>query len=584
MLAEILKTNPVDHLGFNVTLQNLSVTLEKFSFNGIVSTEQTISTGLSLLVKSGSRAWTFDCNKQTGNLIFEGHLPTKELANDISLTFCFNNIRYLWLVMKLNLSDLDKVTQWISYFAGYKKLMPDINLGRLARQILDSAELIYAVESTNKFADFCEHVKGIDFVVHLAHLRRDGRFPAISAGEDGVVLGSKLVSAWNVLIVQEAEQRLFVFQGVSSCDAVFIPGLNTLIIVCHITRQQVFQCLKELEHSPEFFKLVKHSMFLGYLVGHSRPYHCNYDSLLALQHIREEGELLAEDALYSKSDEAFIDLGSGLELVQKHQYLSRSSLNKMTEKHNGYLLKLGSWFWCDQKPNIRSLELAIRVDQSLRKFASNESTIASSGALAVMEECQPLLWVGITGQKRCWIEQVEGTVNILNTLYEYYPRMGIIFDGWTPPLSSSNYHRSESRKDSEIIQKIIKNLKFRNQGRFGIIVGQTMLEKIRVGMSVDLFMANYTTGSINIARICQKPGVGHMSRKMASHRSQHIHYRTREIDTELVQDQDDSQTLAGYINYSLPWQAIYNELIKILGELNIKPSKIIKPLDIIDYP
>ena len=161
--------------------------------------------------------------------------------------------------------------------------------------------------------------------------------------------------------------------------------------------------------------------------------------------------------------------------------------------------------------------------------------------------------------------------------------MGVIFDGWTPPLTNSTYHRTEARKDNEIIHEIIKKLPFRKHGRFGIIAGLPMLEKIRVGMSVDLFMANYTTGSINIARICQKPGVGHMSRKMANHKSQHIHYRTREIDPLLVKDEGNSKQLAGYINYSLPWQAIYNQLLTILAELNIEPSKPIEPLAIPDH-
>ena len=73
-----------------------------------------------------------------------------------------------------------------------------------------------------------------------------------------------------------------------------------------------------------------------------------------------------------------------------------------------------------------------------------------------------------------------------------------------------------------------------------------------------------------------------MSRKMADHKSQHIHSRTREIDPLLVQDKSDSQTPTGYINYSLPWQSIYNELICILTDLNIKPSKTIEPLDLPD--
>ena len=584
MLAEILKTNPVDHLGIKVNLQQISVTLDKISFNGVVTTEQHFnSPGLSLVLSSGSRIWTFDCDRHEDHLIFEGDLPTKDLALDVSFTFCFNNIQCLWLQMKLDLTHLDEVTQWSSYFSGYSKLLPDLNLGRLAKQILHSAEIMYAVRPSDKFSKFCEHVKSLNFVVHLAQLRHRGRFPAIIAEEDGVVLASKLISAWNVLLVQEAGQCLFVFQGVTSCDAVFIPGLNVLINVCHITQQQVLHCLRDLEGSPEFFQTVRPRSFLGYLVGHSRPYHSNYDSLLALQHIREEGELLPEDALYSKSDEAFIDLGSGLELVQKHQCKTKDSLNKMTKARDGYLLKLGFWFWCNQKPDVRSLELAGHVDQSLRQFASTHSNFATSGALDFMEECEPLLWIGITGQKRCWLEQVEGTVKILNTLYQYYPKLGVIFDGWTPPLNNTTYHRTEARKDNEIIHEIIKKLPFRKHGRFGIIAGLPMLEKIRVGMSVDLFMANYTTGSINIARICQKPGVGHMSRKMATHKSQHIHYRTKEIDPLLVKDQGNSKQLAGYINYSLPWQAIYNQLLTILAELNIEPSKPIQALTIPDH-
>ena len=156
----------------------------------------------------------------------------------------------------------------------------------------------------------------------------------------------------------------------------------------------------------------------------------------------------------------------------------------------------------------------------------------------------------------------------------------MVFDGWTPPLTSSDYHRAEIRKDNKVIQEIIKKLPFRKQGRFGVIAGLPMLEKIRVGMSVDLFMANYTTGSMNIARVCQKPGVGHMSRKMADHKSQHIHYCTKEIDIQLVQDQSDPENRVGYIDYSLPWQAICNQLIDILMELNIEPSKPMVPLSI----
>ena len=107
-----------------------------------------------------------------------------------------------------------------------------------------------------------------------------------------------------------------------------------------------------------------------------------------------------------------------------------------------------------------------------------------------------------------------------------------------------------------------------------------MQEKIRIGMSVDLYMANYTTGSINIARICEKPGVGHMSNKMVPSKFQHIHYRTKEIDMQFVKDECDPEKPTGYINYSIPWQVIYNKLLDILAELSIEPVKPSVPLHI----
>ena len=581
MLAEILNTNPIDHLGFNMTLKQLSITLDKLTFIVVVAPQQQLlSPALSLLISSGSGSWSFSSNSQEDHDVIEGEILTKELDIDVSFTLHFSNIQYSWMQMRLDMTHLDDATRWSIYFSGYKRLMPALNLGGLAKQILDTAEIIYSGNPPAQFSAFCEHVTRPDFVVRMARLSRHGRFPGITAQDDGVLLASRLVVDWNILMIQEAGQRLFVFQGVTSCDAVFIPGLNKLIIVCHMTPQNILSCLRELSLTPEFYQLDRPRSFDGYLVGHARPYHSNYDSLLALQLIQDEGELLPEDALFSKDDEAFIDLGGGLGLTQDHQIRKKGSINKMTEAQDKYLLKLGFWFWCNQKPDKHSFKLASTTDQSLRQFASGNSILSSSGALDFLEECQPLLWVGITGQKRCWLEQVEGTANILTTLYEYYPKLGVVFDGWTPPLTSSDYHRAEIRKDNKVIQEIIKKLPFRKQGRFGVIAGLPMLEKIRVGMSVDLFMANYTTGSMNIARVCQKPGVGHMSRKMADHKSQHIHYCTKEIDIQLVQDQSDPENRVGYIDYSLPWQAICNQLIDILMELNIEPSKPMVPLSI----
>ncbi|MFM7512363.1 MAG: hypothetical protein ACKO3F_03195, partial [Cyanobium sp.] len=290
---------------------------------------------------------------------------------------------------------------------------------------------------------------------------------------------------------------------------------------------------------------------------------CFYDGLLALQAVHEAGELTAKDGLLSKEGEAFVDLGRCLNLIQNHQIESQETLNNRTADEHTYLLQLGFWFHTGaEDPELR--RLAAAVDAPLREAARSESQLEAIGALTPLERCWPLLWVGITGQKRSWVEQVEGTAALLNALQKRYPKLGVVFDGWTPPLQSSDYHRQEARNDDRVIQKIIKRLTFKTRGRVGVIAGLPLLEKVRVGLSVDAFVANYTTGSLNVARICAKPGVGHMGRRMAASKHQHIHHHTREIPAECVQDVSDANTPTGYVNYSFAWEESFAILLEIL--------------------
>ena len=582
MLAKIYQEALSDQIGFNLTLQHLTVTPDKLAFRAIAEADHTLSSDLSLLLSSGLNEWSFPCILADDFCIFEGDLGIENLSVDASFIFSIKDRKYVWLTLMLDPSLPNDVWKWSNFFSGAFHSLPNFDLGKVCRSILNSADVITPSSSANKFSSFLEFARSPDFVISLARLRHSSRFPSILGGIDGHVIASRLVSNWNLLLIQESQHRLLVFQGVTSCDAVFIPGLNILIILCHITHQQISQCLEILSRTPDFFEQSNPSVFTGYLVGHSRPYHCNYDSLIALQHILEEGELSSDDALFSKGDEAFLNLSAALGLPQEHQLRTRESLNELVQAQHGYLLQLGSLFYrAGHKPDSRSLLHASHLDASLRQYSTVSSTIATSGALALLEEFKPLIWIGVTGQKRCWLEQVNGVANILNTLHFYYPNLGVVFDGWTPPLVNSDYHRKESRKDSRVIDRIIKRLRFRNQGCFGVIAGLPMLEKIRIGLSVDFFITNYTSGSLNVARICQKPGVGHMSCRMMDAKDQHIHHKTREVDPIFVQDQMVPNTSAGYINYSLPWQAVYNKLIPILKDLPIEPSQ---PLELLTIP
>jgi hypothetical protein len=235
-------------------------------------------------------------------------------------------------------------------------------------------------------------------------------------------------------------------------------------------------------------------------------------------------------------------------------------------------LQLGFWF-NTRAQNQELRRLAESVDKPIRQAAIQHSTINEIGGIEALKQYQPLLWIGITGQKRCWIEQVNGTAELLNHLHQFYPKLGIVFDGWTPPLANSDYHRKEIRNDNKIVQKIIRQLNFKTRKNTFIAAGLPLLDKVRIGLETDAFVANYTTGSLAIARICGKPGVGHMGRRMMASKHQHIHQLTREPNPSHVRDMGDENTPTGYINYSIPWQALYNELLDILEHGPIAPKQ-----------
>ena len=82
MLAKITDTNPVGHLGFDITLKHLSIALDNFSFVGVIVPKYQLSPpALSLLLVSGSRSWSFPCHFQEGNYIIQGEISTKESKN-----------------------------------------------------------------------------------------------------------------------------------------------------------------------------------------------------------------------------------------------------------------------------------------------------------------------------------------------------------------------------------------------------------------------------------------------------------------------------------------------------------------------
>ena len=109
-----------------------------------------------------------------------------------------------------------------------------------------------------------------------------------------------------------------------------------------------------------------------------------------------------------------------------HLLLDPNEIDAIAFNQKRWLVSLGT------NRNIRRndacYELADRY--LVDKVVSSPSEIAVEKAKQV-SDCYPLVWIGVEGQKRCWLEQVEGYTYILNELFKRYPRLGVVIDGWT---------------------------------------------------------------------------------------------------------------------------------------------------------
>lgn len=178
------------------------------------------------------------------------------------------------------------------------------------------------------------------------------------------------------------------------------------------------------------------------------------------------------------------------------------------------------------------------------------------------------------GQKRCWLQQIKGYPYLLNQLHAKYPKLGVIFDGWTLPLTPSQDSLKEVEKDNQVVAKIVSQL---NIGiKYVSVVGETSLTKLSVGDKADFFICNFATGSMHISRFLGKPGFGHLSNKFADislRLGMHIHSNNKVylLPKPYVTDEEED-IRHDYVSYSIDKCAFYGfieaKLDKVLGSVS----------------
>jgi len=405
-------------------------------------------------------------------------------------------------------------------------------------------------------------VKIDEFIVEL-YKSQNGKINCNISSLNFDICVSKPTGHHVFLFCRDESGILFIIhQHVTSIDGVYYPSEGIYYSFCHSSQNMLSVIVKLLLKDFDYFNS-NHYKETAYLIGHGRPYHFMYDGMLGLETINQNIQQLDSNTkFYTLDNNAFIDAPKVYNRNQKANFVDNKTLNRL-EQEGTLFIKIGALFANGADNN----SISEKIHSLDKKIISYVNDINENNTLTDLKKHFPIIWLGVTGQKRAWLEQIEGYSNLINKLYESYPGMAVIFDGWTSSLVSLSRDITETEIDHSIINEIKKSIP--SDLTIVDLVGATIDKKIHVGSIIDCAVVNYSTGSINVSRICGRPCVTHMNNSFKPARNQHIHKNAYHIPDEHVDDVADPNSGIDSTSYHIDWKNIYNALVLHLGKQNL---------------
>ncbi len=128
----------------------------------------------------------------------------------------------------------------------------------------------------------------------------------------------------------------------------------------------------------------------------------------------------------------------------------------------------------------------------------------------------PLLWIGIRVQSRTWCGQADGLANIICLLRDKFPRLGVVFDGFSLPADRIVVSNDSQEYDEIIDQEraVVNEVseKVRDRGcEIGLfdIVGGSIFDANIWAHAIDVYVSPYGSIQHKVGWLGSKPGVIH---------------------------------------------------------------------------
>lgn len=418
-----------------------------------------------------------------------------------------------------------------------------------------------------------------DFAVRMVEaaladdcLRMPWPFAPDQPGAEAVCTESYMVGETNVLRFAFGTESAFLLQNVTSADALYLPSRNLIILKRHTTKLHIIvDVTKLLANFDQFMAYAleaagmapsrpgllrslfnrarintpRDRRFGGILASHSRPYHFYYDVVPVMAEVTALPDFSRTPTIFSLRGGNFYRFSAIFGTDVPEICITPRGLNRLNSRDGTFTFRVGAAYKEGYPQN------ADAVDERILHHARTHLDQNTAAEVAIAARCFPLVWIGVTGQKRQWREQAQLVGHLVRCWRATYPEIGFVFDGWTVPLNWAPGTQMEIARDTAVMTEAMRDLP-PDVPVFSVI-GANSIRKLAFAQLCDFSIANSTAGNIHVTRIAQRPGVGHINNKMIEIRDKvHLQRHTIQVPPEAVTDLPSDENMApDKIDYSI---------------------------------
>ena len=308
------------------------------------------------------------------------------------------------------------------------------------------------------------------------------------------------------------------------------------------------------------------ALFSGYRLDQTRPYHHFYDQLKWLLQIKTEQAINCEKSFFIPSN--FKNQKNNKDKASQFSiFPAVVGSNQLGGKLDQYTEKMEEIVYKDSIKTRRTKAFFNRLNQYINRRVKISKT----------KSRELVLWFGISGQKRIWVEQEEFLPELVNQLKPWFNSFVFFIDGFTQ-YEDNHYvfvqgdKETPINQDLEIVNLINQRLSAYSNVSVFSLVGKTYREKIQRCQEADFFITNAGAGQLVPHRFCKKPGILHSNEKHCVFPMGINNTSVKLVDKLFVRDvgnlfaksKKSNKSATGLISYSIDIQVVIDMVIDML--------------------